>query len=103
MKKIVASLLSVIMLVFACGPVGLAYNFSDGVLTSGTTENDMPTLQAVYMKRNADAPDGTCKFEEDTIGSLKAGDDFYIGLRATGVVAPASLYVRRSVLRMMSP
>lgn len=56
MKKIVASLLSVIMLVFACGPVGLAYNFSDGVLTSGTTENDMPTLQAVYMKRNADAP-----------------------------------------------
>ena len=82
MKKIVASLLSVIMLVFACGPVGLAYNFSDGVLTSGTTENDMPTLQAVYMKRNADAPDGTCKFEEDTIGSLKAGDDFYIGLRA---------------------
>lgn len=42
MKKIVASLLSVIMLVFACGPVGLAYNFSDGVLTSGTTENDMP-------------------------------------------------------------
>lgn len=49
MKKIVASLLSVIMLVFACGPVGLAYNFSDGVLTSGTTENDMPTLQAVYM------------------------------------------------------
>lgn len=27
MKKIVASLLSVIMLVFACGPVGLAYNF----------------------------------------------------------------------------
>ena len=52
MKKIVASLLSVIMLVFACGPVGLAYNFSDGVLTSGTTENDMPTLQAVYMKRN---------------------------------------------------
>ena len=82
MKKIVASLLSVIMLVFACGPVGLAYNFSDGVLKSGTTENDMPTLQAVYMKRNADAPDGTCKFEEDTIGSLKAGDDFYIGLRA---------------------
>lgn len=49
MKKIVASLLSVIMLVFACGPVGLAYNFSDGVLTSGTTENDMPTLQNVMQ------------------------------------------------------